>query len=130
MTELRTEEVHALRRAFSRVYGPERSALLRAALGRPIRAPKALKEWHDLLLFLLAHPADEQEYEAATAELERTITLAHDMVRRSDRHRYTLINSGLEGLSLQSTFTLHLTRWMLEHWADAMELFAVEAPMT
>ncbi len=129
MQALRTEDVLALRRSLSRTIGQERTTLLRSALGRPIRSPKALKEWHDLLLFLLAHPIDASEHEAVTTELDRVADIANDMARRSERDRYALINTGLESTPLQSTFTLRLTRWMLERWGGHMELFSVEAPL-
>lgn len=129
MKELLIEEIVALRRYLSRVPGDERMAVLRAALGRPIRSPKALREWHDLLLFLLAHPADAKEFAWAMAELERVAGIADDMARRSERLRYALINSGIVGTSLQTTGTLCLTRWMLERWGDQVELFSVEAPL-
>lgn len=103
--------------------------MLRAVLGRPIRSPKALREWHDLLLFLLAHPADLEEHVLATGELERVVALGKALVDGSERTRYGLINSGLEHAPLQSTFTLHLTRWMLEHWGERVEIFSVEAPL-
>lgn len=103
--------------------------MLLAALDRPIRTPKALKEWHDLLLFLLAHPIDAAEYDAVTTALDRVAVIARDMLRRGTRHRHNLSNSGLEGTPLQSTFTHRLTRWMLERWGDRMELLSVEAPM-
>lgn len=129
MHELRTEEVLALRRTLARTQGEERTALLRAVLGRPIRSPKALREWHDLLLFLLAHSADLEEHALATGELERVVALVKALVDGSERTRYGLINSGLEHAPLQSTFTLHLTRWMLERWGDRVEIFSVEAPL-
>jgi hypothetical protein len=129
MHQLRTEEVLALRRTLARTQGEERTALLRAVLGRPIRSPKALREWHDLLLFLLAHPADLEEHALATGELERVVALGKALVDGSERTRYGLINSGLEHAPLQSTFTLHLTRWMLEHWGERVEIFSVEAPL-
>ena len=40
-----------------------------------------------------------------------------------------MINTGIAGTALQSTYTLRITRWMLEHWGDAVELFALEAPL-
>jgi hypothetical protein len=103
--------------------------LLDTANGRPIRSPKALKEWHDLLLFLLAHPVDAREFGWATTQLQRVASVADDMARRSERLRYALINSGVAGTSLQTTGTLCLTRWMLDRWSDRVELFSVEAPL-
>lgn len=129
MLELRTEEVLDLRRSLTRVHGPEINTLLRPVLGRPIRSARALREWHDLLLFLLAHPHDVAGSAMVTSELERVADIAKDMVRRSERLRYALTNSGLEGTLLISTFTLRLTRWMLDRWGDHMELFSVESTL-
>lgn len=129
MHELRTEEVLTLRRTLVRIQGEERISLLRDACGRPVRSPKALREWHDLLLFLLAHPANMDEHALATAELQHVVGLSKAMVGGSERSRYGLINSGLEGAPLQSTYTHRLTRWMLERWGMALELFSVEAPL-
>lgn len=129
MAELRTDEIHSLRSALARVYGAERSALLYGAIGRPIRSPKALKEWHDLLLFLLAHPATTAEHALVVAELDRVAGTANDMMRRSERLRYALINTGIAGAALQSTFTLRITRWMLERWSGQVELFSIRAPL-
>jgi hypothetical protein len=129
MHELRTEEVLTLRRTLVRMQGEERISLLQVVCGRSIRSPKALREWHDLLLFLLAHPANMDEHTLATVELERVVGLSKAMVGGNERTRYGLINSGLEGAPLQSTYTHRLTRWMLERWGAALELFSLEAPL-
>ncbi len=82
-----------------------------------------------MLLFLRAHPADAGEFATADAELERVAGIASDMVRRSDRLRHALVNSGLAGTPLQTTCTLGLARWMLDRWGDRVELLSVEAPL-
>ncbi|MFN3876133.1 MAG: hypothetical protein ACK4L7_09515 [Flavobacteriales bacterium] len=53
-----------------------------------------------------------------SAELDRVAAIANDMARRNARHRYALINSGIEGMPLQGCFSLRLTRWMLERWGQ------------
>jgi hypothetical protein len=121
-----TEEVLLLRKALSRA-GDDRAALLGRVFGRPVRSPKALREWHDLLLFLLAHPANAEEHRLASKELERLSGLAKQMVGSSEALRYALINSGIDGAPLQSTYSLRLVRWMLARWEHRVELFLVEA---
>ncbi len=121
-----TEEVLLLRKAMSRA-GGDRTALLGRVFGRPLRSPKALREWHDLLLFLLAHPANAEEHRLATTELERLSALAKQMVGSSETLRYALINTGIDGAPLQSTYSLRLVRWMLARWEHRVELFLVEA---
>lgn len=121
-----TAEVLLLRKALSRA-GDDRAALLGLVFGRPVRSPKALREWHDLLLFLLAHPANAEEHQLATMELEHLSALAKQMVGGSKALRYALINSGIDGAPLQSTYSLRLVRWMLARWEHRVELFLVEA---
>lgn len=127
-TELHSAEVLALRQACAKGTHVQ-SGAFQAAIGRPVRSPKALREWHDLLLFLLAHPHDAAEHQAASGELRRVADLATERMQRNEHLRYALINSGLEGAPLQSTYTLRLTRWMLVRWGSAVELFSVQAPL-
>ena len=123
-----TQEVLTLRKGMTKAAG-SRMELLRPLLGRPVRSPKALRVWHDLLLFLIAYPNVAEEHAAATSELQRVVGIAQDMAQRNGKLRYALINSGVEGIALQSTYTLRITAWMLKRWQDRVELFSVEAPL-
>ncbi|HQW86525.1 MAG TPA: hypothetical protein PLH93_05025, partial [Flavobacteriales bacterium] len=100
---LTTPEILDLRRALSRTTGPERGRMLEAAMGRPLRSSKALKEWHDLLLFVLAHPADPAEHDKAEAALARLMERA-----RSGGLGTGLTNSGVAGTPIQGTYSLSL----------------------
>lgn len=115
---LTTTDVLDLRRTLPRATGEERRSLLQAALGRPVRSPKALKEWHDLLLFLLAHPADADEH--------RMVATALAKVGRQGPISAQLVNSGLAGAPIQGIYSLSLVRWMLARWATHMRLVSVE----
>lgn len=126
--ELRSLEAQAIRQACTKGLHVH-SGVFDAGLDRPIRSPKALREWHDLLLFVLAYPRSASEHAAASAELQRAVGIAQHMMRSNARSHYALINSGLESAPLQSTFTLELTRWMLARWPAHTELFSVKAPL-
>lgn len=121
---LTTPEILELRRALSRTTGPERGRMLEAAMGRPLRSSKALKEWHDLLLFVLAHPADAAEHDKAATALARMMERA-----RSGGAGPGLTNSGVAGTPIQGTYSLSLVRWMLTRWGTHMRLVAVDAAL-
>lgn len=102
-------EVIALRRRISRG-GSERTALLREGCDRPVRGAKALREWRDLLLFVVAHPRDAEELTLAERALERIAgTTAEDPV--------------------EGSYTLALVRWMLLTFPGCVALSQVDAPL-
>lgn len=121
MQALRTEDILVLRRTLARSPGPERRRLLEAALGRPVRSPKALREWHDLLLFLLAHPADAHEHRLVTGALQRV----GEHVRAAGLGA-GLLNSGMAGATVQGIYSFSLVRWMLERQGAQLRLVSVD----
>ncbi len=125
---LRLADVVALRRLVTRG-GAERTDLLRAAAGRPIRAAKALREWHDLLLFVLGHPRDQEEWTLATDALQRVAALADTWRELSPQRHEALLNSGIAGAPVEGNISLTLVRWLLQQWADGVALMQVDAPL-
>jgi len=123
-----TKEVIELRKVLSKGT-VDRSVHLSALLGMPVRSPKALREWHDLLLFLLAYPGSAKEFRSVSLELQRISQVAKHMMQKSEGHRHALINSGLDGAPLQSTYSLRLVVWMLDRWKSSVQLFLTEAPL-
>lgn len=124
---LRFSDVVALRRQVTRG-GAERTDLLRAASARPIRAVKALREWHELLLFVLGHPRDPDEWEFAANALQRVAALAAQWRSQApDRHE-SLLNSSIAGAPVEGNFSLPLVRWLLRQWSESVVLMQVDAP--
>ncbi len=122
--DIRTEEITALRKSLNDP-GSDRLAAMRSILGRPVRSTRALREWHDLLLFLLAFPRSAKERCLAEDELERLLERTERMVNSSERSEHALINSGIAGTSLQSSFSLGIVRWMIQHWPEDVHIFSV-----
>ncbi len=87
-------------------------------MARHPRSPRAHKEWHDLLLFLLAHPAGEAEHRLVAAALAKA--------GRQGPIGARLVNSGLAGAPIQGIYSLSLVRWMLARWSPHMRLVSVE----
>lgn len=125
---LRAADVVALRRLVTRG-GQERIDLLRAAAARPIRSASALREWHDLLLFVLAHPRDHTE-QAWAAEAQRAVAALVASWRAAASRSYEgLLNSGIAGAPVEGNFSLTLVRWLLERWPEDVSLTQVDAPL-
>lgn len=125
---LRFTDVVALRRLVTRG-GAERTGLLRAASIRPIRAVRALREWHDLLLFVIGHPRDQDEWEFATSALRRVAALVGTWRETSPRRHEGLLNSGIAGAPVEGNFSLALVRWLLQQWPEGVILMQVDAPL-
>jgi len=125
---LRLTDVVALRRVVTRG-GAERTALLRAAASRPIRAATALREWHELLLFVLGHPRDQVEWDLASDAVQRVAALAGEWRETSPRPYEALLNSGIAGAPVEGNFSLTLVRWLLQQWPDGVVLMQVDAPL-
>jgi hypothetical protein len=125
---LRTADVVALRRLVTRG-GAERTELLRSASARPIRSAKALREWHELLLFVLGHPRDRVEWELATHALQQVAALVEAWRANAPHLHEALLNSGVAGAPVEGNFSLTLVRWLLQRWPDAVTLMQVDAPL-
>ncbi len=127
-TALTTAEVLAARASLSRA-APDRDAVFRALLGRSAASPRALREWHDLLLFVLAHPGGEQQHRLAKRELLRVARRAAAMCSSSPRHAAALANSGVTGTRLEASFSHRLVRrLLLGRWRGRAGLLSLEAP--
>ncbi|MCE2899719.1 MAG: hypothetical protein ACK6DP_13075 [Gemmatimonas sp.] len=122
---LRRADVIALRRAVSHG-GDERTALLHEAAARPLRTATALREWHDLLLFVVAHPRSVSEWKWAQAELDRVPAGAAALPVGT---RPGLLNSGVAGAPVEGSFSLALVRWLVGRWPGQVLLTQVDAPL-
>lgn len=77
-TPLTTDAIRESRAVLSR-FGTDALDARRSALaqgsGAAFADPRALVEWHDLMLFVRAHPAAASEFALAARELRRVATL-------------------------------------------------------
>ncbi len=119
-TALRTVDVLETRTAFTRG-ASDRSERLHTCADRPIRAVRTLREWHDLLLFVTAHPCDAATHAFAITELQRM------RARAAGVAPHGLINSGLSGAAVEANYSLPLVRWLLQQWPHAVSLASVDA---
>lgn len=123
LQEIRTQEIITLRSSLRRP-DLDRDQELRRLVGRPIRSIVALREWHDLLTFLLAYPQDAAEHRMVRKEFRRILELVRQMVRTSTNRDHELTNSGIAGTTLQSTYSLEIMRWLVGKWPDDAVIFS------
>lgn len=109
----------ATRLAFARG-AVDRVEQLRRGAARQIRAARTLREWHDLLLFVVAHPSDPETHAFSLAELARVRERAAPIAPHG------LLNSGLDGAAVEASYSLPLVRWLLRRWPGDVSLSALD----
>lgn len=120
MPALRTADVLETRTAFARGAG-DRAQRLRACAARRIISARTLREWHDLLLFVVAHPCDAATHAFALAELSRFSERAPQV------SPLALYNSGIVGSVTEASFSRPLVQWLHTRWHTNVSLAAIEA---
>lgn len=117
---VQTSEVLAARSAIVRG-ASDRDARLQALRGRPVRRARAVREWHDLLLFVRAHPFAPGVAEWADDALGELID------RFDDVQRDALADSGVATAPARSTFSWPLVRHLLDDPAVSTHLDGADA---
>jgi hypothetical protein len=115
MPKPRHADIDALAKAAPRFDEPAhdaKHAALKRLSRRALRADLALLRYHDLLLFLRAHPSDATLLAAVEAELAR---LAAFVRTQRGRHPDALHNHGLPYAATVTRFTHDCVRRLLEH---------------
>jgi hypothetical protein len=103
---------------------PEADERLAAAIERMPKSTAALRELHDLLLFIEAYPLSAEQIRIARRGKEQMI----GALRGSDaRLRAALRDSGLFGCDTVGLYSLTLVRWLLSRWPDDVGLFSMDA---
>lgn len=69
-------------------------------------------EYHNLLLFIIAHPSDQNILSLAEAELKR---LTQTLKKAPNKTKQVLADSGLPFTTTLSTFSHDLVKWLIQH---------------
>lgn len=115
------EIVDALRSARTGVgRGPraEKMRLLRAMSREPVKSPRLLRAYHDLLLFLAAYPDSAALLKVVEGELKRLALL----VKESPGVAARLVDTGIANTDIVHPFTLDMTRWLVGRLSADVEL--------
>ncbi|MCP3902336.1 MAG: hypothetical protein GY715_01765 [Planctomycetes bacterium] len=114
-------ELRAVRTRFGTRAASRRRDLLKAGAQLRLNDSRRLGIYHDLLLFAVAHPDDEDVRERAEAELERVAAAATDLTAR-DRGGEHLDDSGLAGSVVECAYTLATIEWLLSRFPEDVEI--------
>lgn len=87
-------------------------SLLREISGMKLPLNRALPVYYTLLLFMCAHPADNELLQLAEAELKRLSATLKNAGRITQKQ---FVNSGLPHTDVVSTFSQDLLKWMLNN---------------
>ncbi|HET9338209.1 MAG TPA: hypothetical protein VFQ55_04360, partial [Casimicrobiaceae bacterium] len=100
---------------------------LAVARGRPFADVAALVDWHDLMLFVLAHPASRGEVVRANLELARVARAARAIALRGRAaDRRALEHTGIAWTTVRASFGLAIARWLLARWPGAASLDSID----
>jgi hypothetical protein len=118
-------------RATLSAFGPGTRAARRAALAdarsRPLADAKALVDYHDLMLFVLAYPASRDEHARAHAELARVARLARAIAERGRAaDRRALAGTGIAWSEVRAAFGLAFARWLVRRWPAHARVDAID----
>ncbi|CAG0992688.1 hypothetical protein BURK1_02356 [Burkholderiales bacterium] len=127
---LRAEAVRALRATLSR-FGRGTLMLRRAALDdasrRGFADARALLDYHDLMLFVRAHPATPREYARAGGELARVAGALRAVAERGRAgERRALAQTGVAWSEVKACFGLPIARWLVVRHPGAARLDAID----
>jgi hypothetical protein len=127
---LSVDAVRELRAALSG-FGPgtnarRREALARAA-GTGFADAHALADWHDLMLFVRAHPASRGEFAKAGDELRRVANASREIAERGGaRDRRALRETGIAWTAVRARFGLAFARWLVARHPGLATLDAID----
>ncbi|MDZ4675630.1 MAG: hypothetical protein SGI84_14340 [Gemmatimonadota bacterium] len=85
----------------------------------------ALRRAHDRLLFACAYPMNRDEWEGANRELGELAVRAQALSRTS--RGAALQNSGIAGTPIVASFSLALTRWLVDRFGENVSLDSSDA---
>ncbi|MBL7725469.1 MAG: hypothetical protein JNK27_15075 [Chitinophagaceae bacterium] len=108
------------------IYGNAVLAALEECCRRTIKNPVALKEYHEVLLFLCAYPCNAKVKQLAAEELQR---LSQIIKKHHDNYRwqYTLAGSGLPFTELRCQYSMELANWLVTEFSGEIQPAEAEA---
>ncbi len=86
--------------------------LLKQSATQKLPLNHALNDYQNLLLFIIAHPSDQNTLHLAESELRR---LSQALKKASAKSKKNLADSGLPYTTTLSTFSHDLVKWLVQH---------------
>ncbi|MBL0138963.1 MAG: hypothetical protein IPP86_10590 [Bacteroidetes bacterium] len=103
------------------------SALIEKLRAKSITKLKVLMEYHDLLLFCLAHPRSEELRSKFYGELERISEKVKEVYSSSShKNKVTLSGSGISGSAMTGSFSFELVQWLNKEFPNSVKIDGVD----
>ncbi len=116
-------DIAALRKLFTKgTAGDERAGHWERVRAGRIRTARVLMDYHDLLLFIRAFPHSEADHQRAGEELERLAELVASEARVRGTLLEALTDSGIAGAPSCASFSIELTRWLVDVAGASVQL--------
>ncbi|HEY2817218.1 MAG TPA: hypothetical protein VGK44_08835 [Casimicrobiaceae bacterium] len=117
------EELRAIAQRMGGSHGASKCKLLRHAANLSLTSIDALVPYHDVLLFMLAHPETAAMRKAAASELSRVADAARAVsTAGTARARAKMRGSGIAWSSITIAFSHAIARWLVERYPSCVEI--------
>lgn len=117
------KELASLSRTFDSTAARRRMAIVSGLKRSKITRPSDLKDYHDLLCFMVAHPDHRKLLALVESELRGFgKRIAHYKAVTRDRHAEKLHNSGIVDTTTTHLYSYELARLLLRHHAKDMSM--------
>ncbi|MBX3394403.1 MAG: hypothetical protein KF841_03445 [Phycisphaerae bacterium] len=118
-TDAIASELNSVRTRFDAAGRARRRELIQHAAGVKSADPQALAAYHDVLLFMAAHPDDRAMLNHIEAELARIGAQIDDL---SPTARRKLNDTGMVGTLTTHAFSMDLARWLCDRCGNDVDI--------
>lgn len=115
------ESLRAARSRFGRGWPRRKLELLAHCADLQLTNPRILRDYHELLLFVVAYPDDHRILSVAEAELQRVARAAHSLAA-TERSAEALRDSGIFGTAIESAFSIDMVAWLVRRFPHDVEV--------
>lgn len=103
------------------------SALIDKLHHKKITKLKVMMEYHEMLLFCIAHPRSEELRSKFYGELERIAEKTMQVYSSSShKNKVTLSGSGISGSSMTGSFSFELVEWLKQEFPHSVKIDGVD----
>lgn len=111
---------------FDEVSCATKSNCLKTLVSLPLNDTKVLTAYHEILLYMMAHPSSKKERLLVAAAIKR---LAQMLSKKSATFKEQLLNSGLPFVPVVTRFSHDMNKWLLAQPAMSVTLDAFTEPI-
>ncbi|HXB43756.1 MAG TPA: hypothetical protein VNV85_06855 [Puia sp.] len=116
-------QLFSIRNRYGKQYSNQKLKLLHLLGTNPVKSKKAIKSYHDSLLFLLAYPDNRSVYETARRSLQQL----HAFIGSHEKIQRSLYNSGVTNTQLCAAFSFEIVKWLRINQPKNIKLSSFEA---